>query len=545
VRVSTSRQAERGLSLEQQQDAARAEIDRREWTLAETYVERGVSGAKDSRPELDRMLADAETGEFDALVIPKLDRLGRSARGLFNVHSRLRDAGVELVCLSPIIDATTPSGRAQLGMLAVFAEFEREMIAERTRDAQAKQVASGRHTGRAPLGYDKVAGDLVINDLERQLVARIFADFVGGRSQQAIARQLDREGLGTKTGGRWYQGTVAKVLASRVYRGEIHSGDQWLPGTHPPIIDESTWQAAASLREITRRGDGRGRRTEGLHIFRGGLLRCGCCGESMVPRKDSDTYYCIATKRRDVSDPDRCPMPPVPRAMVDEAVLRYFQRVGLDVEATAHALQDAVDRALAGARAPRQRAEQDELRAEQRLLRVRRDYQDSKLDADDWNEQRLSLTAEREAAGAQVAEWLKRERAIIEDQAAFDVEAETLRRLATLRRAVVERLAGAADIDALRAALTQLFDRFTLHSEDLAAETGDAPPVTYGWQPDLFMRDGRDWTWYLEPHVRAVVVDGFDPPADMAQYAPPEAFPVLKRVPVQLDEHNAYKSLIM
>jgi site-specific DNA recombinase len=543
-RVSTGRQVREGLSLDEQQDSTRAEVARRGWALAEVYVERGVSGAKDSRPELDRMLAAADAGAFDAIVIPKLDRLGRSASFLLNVHGRLSSAGVAFVCLSPNIDATTPHGRAQLGMLAVFAEFEREMIAERTRDSHAKQVALGRHTGRAPLGYAKRDGDLVVVEAERVLVDRIYSEFVAGASQQAIARQLDRDGVKTKTGGRWYQGTISKVLSSRVYLGEIRAGDDWLPGKHESTIDRATWDAAATLREVTRKGDGRGRRTAGQHIFCGGLLRCGVCGESMVPRKDSDRYYCISTKRRDVGDADRCPMPPVPRAMVDDVVLAYFQKVGLDVAATAQALREAVDRTLAEARSHRADAERDEMRAEARMMRVQEDYQDGRVDADDWRVQRRGLIADREAAGVRVAEWGKRELAIEQDHEAFDVEGTALRRLAALRRAMVERVATAADLGALRAALTQLFDGFTLHSEDLQARHSIVlDRDTYGWQSDLFVRDGRASIWYLEPHVRAIAVVGFDPPADLAGYAPPEAFPVLSRVPLRLEEHNAHERL--
>jgi DNA invertase Pin-like site-specific DNA recombinase len=98
------------------------------------------------------MLAAADRGEFTKLLIPKLDRLGRSARFLFNVHRELTDAGVVLVCLSPAIDATTPHGRVQLGMLAVFAEFEREMIGERVRSVLADRRAKGLHNGRPAYG---------------------------------------------------------------------------------------------------------------------------------------------------------------------------------------------------------------------------------------------------------------------------------------------------------------------------------------------------------------------------------------------------------
>src|SRR4051794_24792260 len=90
VRVSTKEQAEHGHSLEEQVRRLRAEAGRRGWEVVAVYVERGVSGKRDSRPELDRMLGAAESGEFDVLMIVHIDRLGRSARMLFNTHEQLR-----------------------------------------------------------------------------------------------------------------------------------------------------------------------------------------------------------------------------------------------------------------------------------------------------------------------------------------------------------------------------------------------------------------------------------------------------------------------
>ena len=119
----------------------------REWTGTE-YVDRGVSGAKDSRPALDLLVKDAKRRRFDVLVCWRLDRLGRSLRHLILLLDDLQAMGVAFVSLSEGIDATTPAGRLQLHVLAAIAEFERARIAERVKAGLARARASGKRLGR-------------------------------------------------------------------------------------------------------------------------------------------------------------------------------------------------------------------------------------------------------------------------------------------------------------------------------------------------------------------------------------------------------------
>jgi DNA invertase Pin-like site-specific DNA recombinase len=106
------------------------------------------SGAKTSRPGFDRMLRDAKAGLFDHLVIWRLDRLGRNTQHLLGTVADLEKAGVTLVSVHDSIDTRTASGKAFLGMLAVFAQFERDILVERTRAGMARAKAAGIHVGR-------------------------------------------------------------------------------------------------------------------------------------------------------------------------------------------------------------------------------------------------------------------------------------------------------------------------------------------------------------------------------------------------------------
>ena len=138
-------------TLEQEPENQLAELrryaDARGWSVTE-YVDRGVSGAKDSRPALDRLLADARRRKIDVLLCWRLDRLGRNLRHLVTLLDELRAVGVDFVSLGEGIDATTPAGKLQLHILAALAEFERERIRERVIAGLRRAKAQGVRLGR-------------------------------------------------------------------------------------------------------------------------------------------------------------------------------------------------------------------------------------------------------------------------------------------------------------------------------------------------------------------------------------------------------------
>ena len=144
---------------ENQLQELRRYAEARGWTSVE-YVDRGVSGSKERRPSLDRLVADARRRRFDVVVVWRLDRLGRNLRHLVVLLDELRAVGVEFVSLGEGIDATTPAGKLQLHVLAALAEFERARIGERVRAGLARVRASGQRLGRPPV-------NIPYEDLER------------------------------------------------------------------------------------------------------------------------------------------------------------------------------------------------------------------------------------------------------------------------------------------------------------------------------------------------------------------------------------------
>ena len=121
---------------------------RRGWDVAVEYVDAAVSGAKEERPQLDRLLGECRKGRVDAVVVYRYDRFARSLRQLVNALEEFRALGIEFVSLHEGVDTSTPNGRLVFGIFASIAEFERELIRERVRSGLAAARARGKRIGR-------------------------------------------------------------------------------------------------------------------------------------------------------------------------------------------------------------------------------------------------------------------------------------------------------------------------------------------------------------------------------------------------------------
>src|SRR4051812_42878913 len=182
-------------TLDQEPENQLAEIRRyvaaRGWT-AEEYVDRGISGAKDRRPALDRLLVDARRRRFDVVVVWRLDRLGRNLRHLITLLEELQALGIAFVSLNEGIDATTPAGKLQMHILGAIAEFERARIAERVKAGLRRARAQGTRLGRPR----KVPSAIAVPGGSVREAARIW-----GVSKSTAARWINGGRLGARPGG--------------------------------------------------------------------------------------------------------------------------------------------------------------------------------------------------------------------------------------------------------------------------------------------------------------------------------------------------------
>jgi DNA invertase Pin-like site-specific DNA recombinase len=150
ARVSTNN----GQNPEMQLEELRAYCKRRGWEVAGEYVDTGISGSKEHRPALDRLLANCRKRLVDAVVVYRYDRFARSLRQLVNALEEFRALGIEFVSLHEGVDTSTPNGRLVFGIFASIAEFERELIRDRVRSGLASAKARGKHLGRPRIFVD-------------------------------------------------------------------------------------------------------------------------------------------------------------------------------------------------------------------------------------------------------------------------------------------------------------------------------------------------------------------------------------------------------
>jgi site-specific DNA recombinase len=518
VRVSTAGQAAEGLSLDAQEERVKAHIATAGWTLVRVFVERGVSGRKDSRPELDQLLASL--GDIDVLVIPRLDRLGRNAHGMLDLFARLKAAGVRLVSTEDNIDTGTSAGGLLPNLMAVLAEYESEVLAERVRGVTVARVRDGNHHGRAPYGY---ATGMVPIEAEAVVVRRLYEEAAAGVSQRASARRLNAEGIRTQRGRDWTQGTVRKVLANPTYRGANTIKGTEYEGTHAPIISEDLWGAVAANREAAARtkSGGRGRPPAGPHLFTRGLLRCGLCHEAMLPRTrpnrsepDQEVYLCHGREK----NPAACNQGPIPREPIDTAAFDYFARLGLDLDAMRAALRAAVEAKAVEVEALTKQAEADERAAAGALAKVDHDYYRGPLTVEEWRTAREVLAPEHDGAVAKLGQLRSRRAEVAEAaEAAGDAQGDAVARVAEIRAAVAGEIEAAGGLAAVRVALLRMFEAFYVtRAPDREWEPGEAEvagaavaeieaeAVAEGSQ--TFSAPG----WVIMPRPRPEVVQGID-----------------------------------
>jgi DNA invertase Pin-like site-specific DNA recombinase len=200
VRVSTEEQNVSGAGLEAQRAAIIAECDRRGWQLVDMLEDAGYSAKDLRRPAIQAALETLQRGEARGLVVAKLDRLSRSMLDFTSVMATAQKQGWALVALDCAVDTTTPAGEAMANVLATFAQFERRLISQRTREALAVKRAQGVRLGR-PLA------------MPAKIRRRIRRDHEHGATLTAIAAALNREGVPTAHGGaRWHPSTVRAAL---------------------------------------------------------------------------------------------------------------------------------------------------------------------------------------------------------------------------------------------------------------------------------------------------------------------------------------------
>jgi site-specific DNA recombinase len=241
---------EHGYSLDAQVSRSLDHCDTLGWEETYVYRDEAISGADTDRPMFQAMIEMAKQGGFDVIVFWKLDRFSRSLMHAVQLEEELREFDVYLYSVTEQIDTTSATGRFNFRNLASAAEFERDMIKQRTQLGMQTLAEDNQWPSKnPPLGYNLTEGDqLSIDETERELVERIFGLYIDAKSMPTVANQLNDDGIETQTGGDWTPRAVGDILRNEIYRGWYEFSDV---AEHVPeyqIIDDKVFQEVTDIR---------------------------------------------------------------------------------------------------------------------------------------------------------------------------------------------------------------------------------------------------------------------------------------------------------
>ncbi|MGV8171238.1 MAG: recombinase family protein [Candidatus Woesearchaeota archaeon] len=236
VRVSTEEQAREGYSLGAQETALKDYIGMMGYDLFKVYRDEGKS-AKDiqHRPALQQLLKDAEKKLFKAIFVYKLDRFSRSLKDLILTIELLKKQDIDFISLQDKIETASASGKLMFHIISSFAEFERDIISERTRFGMVEKAKEGGIVSKAPLGYTIQDGRFVVDEEKKKVVQDMFKEFIEtDRSLNSISREHNLTVSG-----------LIKVLRNRAYIGEVKFKENYT-GIHETLIDKKIFEEAQS-----------------------------------------------------------------------------------------------------------------------------------------------------------------------------------------------------------------------------------------------------------------------------------------------------------
>jgi len=258
-RVSTEEQAQEGFSIRAQEQKLKEYANVKDWSIFNFYIDEGISGKNiTERPAINRMIADIKAGKVKNVLVFKLDRLTRSVGDLVYLIDVFNENSCAFNSLMESLDTSTASGRMFIKIIGIFAEFERENIAERVRVGKERKSREGytNNTVYKSYGYDRAKGERMqtINETEAENVRTIFDMYVNrGMSLSAIAKAFNMQKIPSKMGSIWSAGTVKSVITNCNYIGNvrycINDRDRHFEtaGKHEAIITDDLYNAAQIL----------------------------------------------------------------------------------------------------------------------------------------------------------------------------------------------------------------------------------------------------------------------------------------------------------
>lgn len=353
--------------------------------LDDRFDDSGFSGGTIERPAMQQLLHAIESGSIDCVVVYKVDRLSRSLLDFARLMDIFEKHGVSFVSVTQQFNTASSMGRLVLNVLLSFAQFEREIISERTSDKMCAARRKGKWLGGPPiLGYDvdRERHRLVINQEEAAMVRELFELYLQHRSLLKVAQEVNRRGWSTKSyvttkgvhkgGGRFDKAKLQRILTNVTYTGKIAHKGELYPAEHKAIIEESTFQAVQEvLAENSQHGGAKARNNHNALLK--GLLYCGSCGAAMAhtytkKKNRLYRYYVCSTAQKQGSA--ACATPSLPAQDIEDAVVEQIRQIANEPEMVEQVFKEAEGQ---------RKANVPKLKAEQRRLQRERQHKQERI----------------------------------------------------------------------------------------------------------------------------------------------------------------------
>lgn len=350
VRVSTLEQAQEGYSIDEQIDKLKKYCAAKDWNVYQIYKDPGFTGSNTNRPGLNALISAAKRNLFDTVLVYKLDRLSRSQKDtLYLIEDVFGKMGISFVSLNENFDTSTPFGKAMIGILAVFAQLEREQIKERMSMGKLVRAKSGKAMAwnKSPFGYRYENGNYVIEPIEAQIVKRIFDEYLSGTSITKIRDHLNEEGhIGKKA--EWPYRSIRSILDNATYAGFSKFKEELFEGNHEAIVTKEayfTTQKELEIRQKEAYKKNNNPRPFQAKYMLSGLMRCGICGSTFEVnlrnvRKDGTRlkkYRCAShsSKRHNYTikrNPNGCTSPTYDMEELENAILAQIEKLRINTD---------------------------------------------------------------------------------------------------------------------------------------------------------------------------------------------------------------------
>ena len=335
-RVSGHEQ-EDNYSIPEQIERMKKYCESKDWFVYKIYTDSVQTGADMDRPGLQSLIKDCQAGKFDMVLVYKLDRLSRSQKDtLYLIEDVFEKNNVGFTSMTENFDTSTPHGKFIVGILAVFAQLEREKIKERTMIGKQARAAEGKWHGSkyVPIGYNYENGLLQINEYEKMQVLEIADLFLKRTPVRTIETLVNEKGYKHKH-GEWTAKTIKRVLTNPVNLGLIKDGEHLHPGLHDAIIDQETYDAIQVI--MNERKEAHGNKAKPHKSLLAGFLFCKHCTGRYGRQTNSDGlqyYSCYSrnkSQKKMIKDPN-CKNKNYRSIELDTAVLLEINKLALDPE---------------------------------------------------------------------------------------------------------------------------------------------------------------------------------------------------------------------